>query len=140
MVGMGSYVTCFVLTSQAHVSLLTGFSLITRGKMKTPAYPSRNCTILPFLDQAIHFGSVAGEPSDLLSTLITRGASFCGGFATLQTLKSPLAAKVASISDFCLDEDACHANEIIADGPREVDMVCKMLNVGCSVASIMEPF
>ena len=93
------------------------------------AYPSRNCTIRPFFDQAIHLGS-AEEESDRLSTLMTRGASLPGGFATLQTLRSPLKDKVASISDFCFDDDACHANETMGDGPREVDMVCRMVNVG----------
>lgn len=83
------------------------------------AYPSRYCTILPFLDHAIHFGLVESE-SERFNTRITRGDSFTGGFATLQTLKSPLEACVANISDFCLEEEACQANDIIGEGPREV--------------------
>lgn len=79
--------------------------------------------ILPFFDQAIHLGSSDGEVSDLFKIRITRGGSLPGGFATLQTLRSPLAARVASISDFCFDDDACHANDTMGDGPREVVIV-----------------
>lgn len=82
-------------------------------------HPSRYCTIFPFFDHAIHFGVTESE-SDRFSTRITRGDSFPGGFATLQTLRSPLDACVASISDFCFEEEACQANDTIGDGPREV--------------------
>jgi hypothetical protein len=71
---------------------------------------------------------------------ITRGASLPGGFATLQTLRSPLADIVASMSDFCFDDDACHANETIGEGPREVVIVCRMVNVGNNVAIRIDPF
>jgi hypothetical protein len=47
---------------------------------------------------------------------------------------------VASISDFCFDDDACHANDTIGDGPLEVVIVCKMVNVGRSVAISIDPF
>lgn len=103
-------------------------------------YPSKYCIIFPFFDQAIHLGSAGEEISDLFKTRITRGASFPGGFATLHTLRSPLADIVASISDFCFDDDACHAIETIGDGPREVVMVCRILNVGNSVAINIDPF
>lgn len=93
----------------------------------TVTYPSRYCTILPFFDQAIHFGSEDVE-SDLFSTRMTRGDSFPGGFATLQTRKSPLEACVANMSDFCFDDEACHARERIGDGPREVVNVWRMVN------------
>jgi hypothetical protein len=85
-------------------------------------YPSKYCTSLPFLDHPIHFGSDKFE-SERFNTLITRGDSFPGGFATLQTRKFPFDDCVASISDFCFDEDACHAREIIGDGSREVGKV-----------------
>lgn len=55
------------------------------------AHPSRYCTIRPFLDHDIHLGSAELE-SDRFSTRMTLGDSFPGGFATLQTLKSPLEA------------------------------------------------
>jgi hypothetical protein len=83
------------------------------------AHPSKYCTSLPFFDHPIHLGSDEFE-SDRFNTLITRGDSFPGGFATLQTRKSPFDDCVASMSDFCFDEDACQAKEIIGDGPREV--------------------
>ena len=102
-------------------------------------YPFRNCTIFPFLDQAIHLG-VEGSESDRFKTLIALGVSFPGGFDMLQTLKSPFAAWVASISDFCFDDDACHASEIIGDGPRDVVNVCKMVKIGRRVAIKIDPF
>lgn len=71
---------------------------------------------------------------------MTRGGSFPGGLATLHTLKSPFADSVASISDFCLEEEACQAKESMDDGPREVAIVCKIVNVGWRVAIIIEPF
>ena len=54
------------------------------------------------------------------STRMTLGASLVGGLATLQTLKSPSEVWVASISDFCLDDEACHARFAIGDGPLDV--------------------
>jgi hypothetical protein len=51
---------------------------------------------------------------------MTLGASLVGGLATLQTLKSPSEVCVASISDFCLDDEACHARFAIAEGPLDV--------------------
>lgn len=87
--------------------------------MEMSTHPSKYCTIFPFLDHAIHFGLGESE-SERLSTRITRGDSFPGGFDTLQTLRSPLEACVASISDFCFDEEACQAKDTIGDGPREV--------------------
>jgi hypothetical protein len=71
---------------------------------------------------------------------MARGVSFPGGFDILQTLRSPLAVWAASISDFCFDEDACHASEIMGDGPREVVNVCKMVKLGRRVAIKTEPF
>lgn len=118
IVGTGSQVTCFVRTSQDHVSLQCG-SVISQITCFGVAHPSKYCTSLPFLDHPIHLGSAEFE-SDRFNTLITRGDSFPGGFDTLQTLKSPFEDWVASISDFCFDEDACQAKEIIGEGPREV--------------------
>lgn len=96
--------------------------------------------IFPFLDQPIHFGSDGDDASARLRTRMTRGTSFPGGFATLQTRRSPLVDIVASISDFCLEDEACHANEVIGDGPRDVVIVWRIVNVGKSVASSIDPF
>jgi guanyl-specific ribonuclease Sa len=93
--------------------------------------------IRPFLDHASHLGS-AELDSDLLSDLITRGASrSC--LDTLHRNKSPSTDCVASISDFCLADDACQAKDKIGDGPLEVERVCKMVNVGWSFAIKMDP-
>lgn len=95
--------------------------------------------ILPFFDHAIHLGSVEFE-SDRFNTRITRGDSLPGGFATLQTLKSPLEACVANMSDFCFEEDACQASERIDEGPREVVRVWRMVNWGVRFAIKTDPF
>jgi hypothetical protein len=71
---------------------------------------------------------------------MTLGDSFPGGFATLQTLKSPFDACVANMSDFCFDEEACQAIEMIGDGPREVVSVCRIVNWGRRLAINIDPF
>jgi hypothetical protein len=71
---------------------------------------------------------------------MTRGGSFPAGFDTLHTRRSPSEDKVANISDFCFDEDACQAMETIGDGPREVVIVWRTEKVGCNVAINMDPF
>jgi hypothetical protein len=132
---------CFVLTSQAHVSLQNVSQPHLRNRERLgETHPSRYCIIFPFFDQAIHFGSEDEDASDLFRLRITRGASLPGGFATLQTLRSPLADIVASMSDFCFDDDACHANDTIGEGPREVVIVWRMVNVGNNVAIRIDPF
>ena len=78
--------------------------------------------------------------SDLFNTRITRGDSFTGGFATLQTLKSPFEDCVANMSDFCFDEDACQASERIGEGPREVVSVWRIVNWGRRFAIKIDPF
>lgn len=62
-----------------------------------------------------------------------------GGFGTLQTLKSPSAFCIASISDFCFEEDACHVSIEMGEGDLVVFNVCKIVNCGCSAASRIEP-
>lgn len=63
-----------------------------------------------------------------------------GGFDILQTLRSPLADWVASISDFCFAEDACHASEMMGDGNRDEVKVCKMVKLGKREAMRIDPF
>lgn len=58
----------------------------------------------------------------------------------LQTRRSPAAVCVASISNFCLEEDPCHAKPVIGDGSLEVWRVYKMVKECCMVAIIMDPF
>ena len=101
-------------------------------------YLSEYCTILPFFDHVIQFGPGV-KVSDLFKTRITRGVSLVGGLAMLQTLKSPSWVWVASMSDFCLEEEACHARAAMGEGPREVDKVCRMVNVGCRDAKRIDP-
>ena len=73
----------------------------------------------PFLDHVIQLAPGVNV-SARFSTRMTLGASLVGGLATLQTLKSPSDVCVASISDFCFDDEACHARFAIGDGPLEV--------------------
>ena len=107
--------------------------------MQRKPYPSEYCTILPFFDQAIQF-----KPGSTLSlffkTRMTLGVSAVAGFDTLQTRRSPSEVCVASISDFCLVDEACHAKLTIGEGARDVDNVCKMVKEGCKATSSMDPF
>ena len=100
---------------------------------------SKCCTIRPFLDQDIQFGP-GMKLSARFKTLITRGESLVGGLATLQTLRSPSEVWVASMSDFCFEDDACQARLAMGEGPRDVLKVWRMVKEGCRQASKMEPF
>jgi hypothetical protein len=93
----------------------------------------------PFFDHAIQLGPGANV-SARLSTRMTRGVSLVGGLATLHTLRSPSDVWVASISDFCLDDEACHARLAIADGPLDVLSVWRIVKAGCSEAKRIDPF
>ena len=46
---------------------------------------------------------------------------------------------MASISDFCFDEEACQESAAIGEGPRDVLRVCKMVNAGFRAASSIDP-
>jgi len=48
----------------------------------------------------------------------------------LHTRRSPSKVCVASISDFCLDEEPCHAKPIMGDGARDVVRVCSIVKEG----------
>jgi hypothetical protein len=103
------------------------------------AYFSEYWTMRPFFDHAIQFGPGANV-SARFSTRMTRGASLVGGLATLQTLRSPSEVWVASMSDFCFDEEACQARFAIADGPLDVLRVWRIVKAGCSDAKRIDPF
>ena len=60
--------------------------------------------------------------------------------ATLHTLKSPSSVCTANISDFWREDDACQASVTMGDGALDVLRLCKIVNLGCSVAMIREPF
>ena len=95
--------------------------------------------ILPFLDQDIQFipGSTVSPRSKLRMAF---GTSAPAGLAMLQTLRSPLAICTASMSDLCLEEDACHASPIMGDGVTDVERVCNIVKDGSSEAISIEPF
>lgn len=61
-------------------------------------------------------------------------------FDTLHTRRSPSFVCTASISDFCLADEACQARLTIGDGPLEVVRLCKIVNLGCTVAINNDPF
>lgn len=76
--------------------------------------------IRPFFDHASQFGP-ARKFSVRLRTLTTLAVSLLvGDFAMLQTRRSPSLVCVANISDFWREEDACHANVTIGEGPLDV--------------------
>lgn len=62
-----------------------------------------------------------------------------GALGTLHTRRSPSAVWAASISDFCLDEEPCHARPATGEGALGVVRVCRMVKEGCNVAISMEP-
>ena len=76
------------------------------------------------------------------------GVSAVGGFATLQTRRSPSIVCDASISDFCFVDEACQAKWTIGDGARAVVRVCSMVNLASCLGSMgdsmfairMDPF
>ncbi len=74
----------------------------------------------------------------ILTTLA--GSSLLYDLDTLHTRRSPSFVCEASISDFCLDEEACQARLKIGDGPLEVVRLCRIVNLGWSVAIKREPF
>ena len=84
----------------------------------------------PFLDHDIQVLPGMKSENGRLSTRMTRGGSVLGGFDTLHTLRSPSAVWDASISDFCLEEEACQLRFVIGDGALEVVRVCKIVNDG----------
>lgn len=63
-----------------------------------------------------------------------------GGLDTLQTLKSPSAVWVASMSDFCFEDEACHVKATIGDGARDVVRVWRIVKEGCNAANKIDPF
>lgn len=71
---------------------------------------------------------------------MTRGMPAVGGLGTLHTLRSPSLFWIASISDFCFEDEACHVSIAIGAGDREVFSVCRMVNCGCNAAKRIEPF
>ena len=58
----------------------------------------------------------------------------------LHTRKSQLALCTANMSDFCFDEDACHAKPTIGAGATELERVWRMVKVGSSEAMMTDPF
>lgn len=44
------------------------------------------------------------------------------------------------MSDFCFDDEACHAKLTIGDGPLEVVKLWRIVNLGCKVAISNDPF
>lgn len=74
----------------------------------------------PFFDHPNQFAPV-WKLSDRLRTRTTFAVSLLvGDLATLQTRKSPSFVWAANMSDFCRDEEACHASVTMGDGPLEV--------------------
>lgn len=93
----------------------------------------------PFLDQPNQHGPDSLF-SDRLRIRITQGGSLLGALGTLQTRRSPSHVWVASISDFCFDDEPCQAKLMMGEGCFGVVRVCRMVKVGCSVTMRMEPF
>ena len=69
---------------------------------------------------------------------IVFGTSAAGGFATLQTRRSPSIVCDASISDFCFVDEACQAKLTIGDGARAVVTVCSIVNLASCLGSTVD--
>lgn len=94
----------------------------------------------PFFDQAIQFGP--DRKFSLFFRILTTlaGSTLLYGLATLQTRRSPSLVCTANMSDFWRDDEACHDTVTIGDGALEVLRLCKIVNLGCSVAIKSDPF
>lgn len=108
--------------------------------MQGMAYESENWIMRPFFDHPIQF-----RPSDMLSDLFSMRTTFAGSsavydLATLHTRRSPLCVCVASMSDLCRDDEACHASVTIGEGVLDVDRLWMMVNRGWRVAMRRDPF
>lgn len=68
------------------------------------------------------------------------GTSAVGGLATLHTRKSPSKVCVASMSDFCFEDDVCHDRLAIGEGAREIVNVWRIVKLGFRETSRIEPF
>ena len=97
--------------------------------IKEPTHPSEYCKILPFFDHA-HQCSPGSTLSLLFKMRRVLGVSVFGGFETLQTRRSPSTVCVASMSDLCFVEDACHTKFATAEGARAAVRVCRIVNDG----------
>jgi len=71
---------------------------------------------------------------------IVFGVSAVGGFATLQTRKSPSKVCDTNMSDFCLVDEACQAKLTTGEGARAVVRVCRIVKLGSRDTIKIEPF
>lgn len=92
----------------------------------------------PFLDQDTQLRPDT-KVSLRFKIRMTLGMPVVGGLGTLQTLKSPSAFWIASMSDFCFEDDACHVSMEMGEGDLVVLSVWRMVNCGCKAANRMEP-
>lgn len=92
----------------------------------------------PFFDQETQLRP-AVIFSERFKIRMTLGIPLVGGLGTLQTRRSPSAFWIASMSDFCFEEDACHVSIEMGEGDLAVLRVCRIVNCGCSAAKRMEP-
>jgi len=116
------------------------FPYLSWGEENLLAYPSEYCIMRPFFDQPSQFGP--GRKRSLRFKILTTfaGSLLVWFFAMLQTRRSPSWVWVANMSDFCFEEEACHARVTIGDGLLEVVKLWMIVNRGCKVQIRIEPF
>jgi len=150
-IGTSSQVTFFVRTSQ-RVAVLKISSVETfpifyqrmaaagRQVVAQLTYPAEYCTMRPFRDHPSQLFPLP-EASGRFNTRTTRALSSpSSDLGTLHTRRSPSFVCTASISDFCFDEEACHANAVIVEGCIDVVVsVCSIVNAGDNAAMRTEP-
>jgi len=103
-------------------------------------YPAEYCTMRPFRDhpsQLFPRPEASGRFNTRTSLALSSPSSDLG---TLHTRRSPSLVCTASISDFCFDEEACHARVVMVEGCTDVVVrVCNIVNAGDSAAMSTEP-
>lgn len=103
-------------------------------------YPAEYCTIRPFRDHPSQLFP-RPEASGRFNMRTTRALSSpSSDLGTLHTRRSPSLVWTANISDFCFDEEACHANVVMVEGCIEVVVrVCSIVKAGDKAAMSTEP-
>lgn len=116
--------------------------MLARIIMQRPRYshPSVYWMIRPFLDHVNQQGPRLLVSNRLSIRMIFGLSPATAVLGMLQTLRSPSAVWVASISDFCREEEPCQESPAIREGAFDVVRLCTIVKSGCSVAIKIEPF
>jgi hypothetical protein len=96
--------------------------------------------IRPFLDHVNQQGPRLLVSNRLSIRIMFGDSPVTAVLGILQTLRSPSAVWVASMSDFCREEEPCQESPAIREGAFDVVRLCTIVKCGCCVAIKIEPF